>query len=84
VPFGWFVAGIRPDGGGRWGWREGLACRGPLVTAVLLGLALSLATEATQIFSHRRFPSATDVVTNTTGALVGAWLATRFPRRAAS
>jgi glycopeptide antibiotics resistance protein len=35
-------------------------------------LALSVGTEFTQIFSHGRFPSATDVVCNTLGALWGA------------
>lgn len=47
------------------------------VDAVLFGLVLSLVTETTQIFSHGRFPAMTDVLTNTTGAAVGAFIAAR-------
>src|SRR5262245_13299122 len=35
-------------------------------------LALSVATEFTQVFSHGRFPSATDVTCNVAGAVLGA------------
>ena len=40
----------------------------------VLGIAvlLAISTEATQIYSHARFPSATDAVTNVIGAALGA------------
>jgi glycopeptide antibiotics resistance protein len=38
----------------------------------LFGFALSVLTEFTQVYSHGRFPSATDVVCNTIGAVLGA------------
>lgn len=47
----------------------------PVLWACAFGLALSALTEFTQVFSHGRFPGATDVLTNTTGACLGAWLA---------
>ena len=40
----------------------------------LLGLFLSLSVETTQVFTRNRIPSSTDVVTNTLGALAGAWV----------
>lgn len=40
-------------------------------------IALSLATEFTQVFSARRFPSMTDVACNVVGAFVGAQWAYR-------
>jgi glycopeptide antibiotics resistance protein len=46
-----------------------------VLEAGLIGLGLSVVTEASQIFSHGRFPAATDVLTNTTGAMIGGWLA---------
>jgi glycopeptide antibiotics resistance protein len=36
---------------------------------------LAVCTELTQVFSATRFPSTTDVVSNATGALIGAWWA---------
>lgn len=58
VPFGLF-----------WSRRAG---ERPRLRYVLLGaVALSLATEWTQLYSHGRFPSATDVVVNGCGALLG-------------
>ena len=45
-----------------------------LAVAVLAGAALSFAGEATQLYSHARFPSATDLVCNTFGAFLGATL----------
>jgi len=42
-------------------------------------LALSVLGEWSQVYSHTRFPSATDVVCNVIGAVVAAW-ATRFTR----
>jgi VanZ family protein len=51
-------------------------------TAVGAGLALSLATEFTQVYSHGRSPSATDLICNTVGAACGAiWAVSRpMPR----
>jgi hypothetical protein len=46
-----------------------------VLEAGLVGLALSVVTEASQVFSHGRFPAATDVLTNTAGAVIGGWLA---------
>lgn len=40
-------------------------------TAVLSATVLSVGAEAVQLYSHWRFPSATDVVTNVVGVLVG-------------
>lgn len=57
VPLGW------------WGSRVG---RGTTLGRVVLGAALlSCATEFSQVFSHGRYPSLTDVVCNVAGALVG-------------
>ena len=49
--------------------------------AVLAAAALSLVAECTQIFSHSRFPSATDVAANVFGAMIGASIV-RFWRQA--
>jgi hypothetical protein len=49
--------------------------------AVLYGLLLSMATELTQVYSHSRFPSMTDVCTNTIGAWLGALAGQRWWRR---
>ena len=57
-------------GSRRSGWRSALS-------VVLCALALSVATEATQLFSHRRFVSATDVLSNTLGAAIGIFLSRR-------
>jgi glycopeptide antibiotics resistance protein len=38
---------------------------------ILLAATLSVATEATQLYSHCRFPSATDVTANLLGTLCG-------------
>ncbi len=64
VPIGFFF--VRD---GLWRWK------GTLAGAVAFGLLLSLGTEFTQVFGHGRFPSMTDVLTNTSGAAAGAWLA---------
>ena len=45
--------------------------------AVAFGFALSVATEFTQVYSHGRFPSLTDVTNN----VCGAWFGTRLGRR---
>jgi glycopeptide antibiotics resistance protein len=50
--------------------------RRPLVTGIVLSAAMALSisvpAEATQLFSTRRFPSATDVATAALGAMAGA------------
>jgi glycopeptide antibiotics resistance protein len=43
--------------------------------APLLVLPVSLLGEWSQLYSHNRFPSATDVVCNVVGGFVGAWSA---------
>ena len=63
VPFGYWM--IRPD-------KTTVASVGKIVAAAFV---LSLAAEASQIFSRSRFPSTSDLVTNTTGAWIGAMLA---------
>jgi glycopeptide antibiotics resistance protein len=46
--------------------------------AVLAGVVLSTATEVSQVYSHGRFPSTTDLICNTIGAYLGArWAARR-------
>jgi glycopeptide antibiotics resistance protein len=50
-----------------------------LALATLLALALSVTLEFTQVFSHYRFPSATDVASNVIGAVVAAALASSAP-----
>ena len=65
APWGYFFARSMPDA----------ARRAWLV--VLLSAGLSITTEASQAYSHRRFPSATDVTCNVMGALMGA----RYARR---
>jgi glycopeptide antibiotics resistance protein len=67
VPFGF--AG--PWRRARWGRR--------LVFAAVAGAALSLCVEFVQVFSHVRLPTATDVVTNAFGSVMGA--AVPWPRR---
>jgi glycopeptide antibiotics resistance protein len=60
--------------------------RAPVLSATLAGATLSFVGEATQLYSHARFPSATDVVTNTAGAALAALLMARHlqQRRAAA
>lgn len=47
--------------------------RGHVAAAALLGVALSLVGESAQLYSHSRFPSATDVVCNAVGTVLGAY-----------
>ncbi len=45
---------------------------------VVAAAVLSAATEVSQVYSHGRFPSTTDLICNTVGAYLGAiWAATR-------
>jgi VanZ family protein len=48
-----------------------------LIVATIGAAALSFAGEASQLYSHGRFPSATDVVCNTGGAALAAYLTMR-------
>jgi glycopeptide antibiotics resistance protein len=48
-----------------------------LIVATITAAALSTIIEASQIWSHTRFPSATDVTMNALGAALGAWLSLR-------
>ena len=59
MPFGWFFVQGRP-------WSRSRAS-----AAVAAGCLLSLGTELTQVYSHGRFPSATDVVMNGLGTVAG-------------
>lgn len=49
--------------------------RAKMAWVLAAALVLSVGVEFTQVFSHGRFPSATDVVCNVTGAGAGYWLA---------
>jgi glycopeptide antibiotics resistance protein len=51
--------------------------RHPLLSALGLSLLVSLTGEWTQVYSHTRFPSATDVACNVAGALAGVIFARR-------
>jgi glycopeptide antibiotics resistance protein len=52
---------------------SGLRRRPSPLHAVAFAAALSLTTEWTQLYSHGRWPSMTDVTCNVTGAWCGAW-----------
>jgi glycopeptide antibiotics resistance protein len=54
--------------------------RRPLLMAFGLSLALSLTAEWSQVYSHSRFPSATDVTCNVAGAVFAAAFARRRAR----
>jgi len=41
---------------------------------------LAVCTELTQVFSTTRFPSTADIISNATGALIGAWWAVNAGR----
>jgi glycopeptide antibiotics resistance protein len=69
VPVGWFIVGQARDGRRGLAWATGYA------------FALSAVTEFTQIFSHGRFPTASDLLVNTAGAIIGALIASRVGRR---
>ena len=63
VPWGYFYVRHMPE-----------QLRRPWLVAVFAAV-LSLATEAAQLYSHGRFPSATDATCNALGAYLGAWYA---------
>jgi len=52
-----------------------------LLRAAAVAAPLSVVVEWTQLYSHSRFPSATDVVSNVAGALLGAGLASWWDHR---
>ncbi len=66
VPFGLFCHRALQS---HWSGRVGFV--------LVWALALSLFTEASQIYSHGRFPSATDVLTKIIGARLGVMLGSR-------
>jgi hypothetical protein len=49
--------------------------------ALAAGVLLSASMELAQVWSHNRFPSATDVVMNVGGCILGAYLARRHDAR---
>lgn len=49
--------------------------------ALFVALALSILLELIQVWSHSRFPSATDVLMNVVGSVAGALVAARAARR---
>ncbi len=66
VPFGWLVGMLR---------RPGSA----ILLATLLAAAMSATIETAQLlFLVDRFPSTVDLLLNTLGASVGAWIAMNF------
>ncbi|MEO7407782.1 MAG: VanZ family protein [Vicinamibacterales bacterium] len=69
VPFGYSIAGRRGAIAG-------------LVGAVAAASVVSAGAEATQLFSTKRYPSATDIACATAGALAGAMLRILFRRAA--
>lgn len=58
----------------------GVSCRGRTALVLIGPLLLSLALEFSQVWSHVRFPSSTDVLMNGLGALLGAALSWRLAR----
>jgi len=70
LPFGFFV-GLIP--------RQGSGAR-RLATAVVTAALLSLAMETLQMFLPTRYASIADWIANTTGALIGGFLAVLFAR----
>jgi glycopeptide antibiotics resistance protein len=58
VPFGWSYAGRKRGMSG-------------VLQGAVLGIAVSVGAEATQLFSTLRYPSATDVLMALTGTLAG-------------
>ncbi len=54
-------------------WIDKTGGRMTLVYVLGMAVALSCCTEFIQIFNQVRFPAVTDIMMNTTGALLGAW-----------
>jgi len=53
--------------------------KGEVVTAAILTVLLSVSCEFYQVFHHSRFPSMTDVTSNTIGGIIGALIASKLP-----
>ena len=70
VPIGW---GLR-----RAARRRGGAPRTRLLQAVILAAAFSLTMESLQAWLPNRYSSVVDVLANTLGAIIGAWLESRY------
>lgn len=66
IPFG-ALSTLTFGTGKWWDWLIGIA----------LALLLALGAEAAQLYSHLRFPSATDLSANVLGAALGVWLVRR-------
>jgi hypothetical protein len=64
IPLGWLIAVVRTP-------------RPSIFVATILCAALSVTIELGQIFLPTRIPSADDLILNTLGGTIGAWLATR-------
>jgi glycopeptide antibiotics resistance protein len=73
VPIGWGLHRIAR--------RRGGASRTRLLVAVILAAAFSLAMETVQAWLPNRYSSAVDVLANTLGATVGAWMESRYGHR---
>lgn len=73
IPIGW---GLR-----RAAWRLDRAPRTLVLGAVILAAAFSLAMEAVQVWLPNRYSSLADVLANTIGAAVGAWMESRYDHR---
>ncbi|WP_018581227.1 VanZ family protein [Corynebacterium pilosum] len=56
--------------------------RRPILTATLTGFVLSLAIEVAQFVFARGYSDIDDLIFNTLGALLGAWIASRVPTKA--
>jgi glycopeptide antibiotics resistance protein len=73
IPIGW---GLRRASQGL-----GTTVSAPMPRVVVLAAAFSLAMEAVQAWLPNRYSSLADVIANTIGATVGAWMESRFRRR---
>ncbi len=62
----------------------GHTARGRVRQALYIGLLLALGVELSQVFTHNRAATTTDVIANTTGAWLGArWALARSRARGA-
>lgn len=63
------------------GLASALQLRFPVIAAALIAFVVSLFGEWLQVYSHSRFPSATDLVCNICGAVLTSWLVGSYGRR---
>ena len=61
---------------------RGLSRRGRILLVLLVGLILSLSIETLQLFYTGRYSDINDIVLNSLGALMGAWIASRHEQSA--